>query len=300
MFWAFAASDTARAPGSPFAMFLLLDPYNTDNVWLTGLYVSWSLTVEIAFYLFLPVYALIVDRIARRRPLVAQRLYVHLAGLVVLVLVAYGYRMLRDHWTEAPFVSRNWMPSFFDWFALGMLLAALDVWRTNGGAIPAKFKAFADHAGACWTCAAAAYLAIVVLKGDQLLFARDENPAQMSWRFFFQGLAAFFLVLPAVLGNPDQRVLRVLAGRRFVALGAVSYGIYLWHPVVMLWFHDLFLDAAPHLRVLVLTTVVVVVTIPLAFLSHRLVEMPAMRLYDTIARRRLAASRTEQRLGTSA
>lgn len=68
----------------------------------------------------------------------------------------------------------------------------------------------------------------------------------------------------------------------------------------MLWFHDLFLDAAPHLRVLVLTTVVVVVTIPLAFLSHRLVEMPAMRLYDTIARRRLAASRTEQRLGTSA
>ncbi len=42
--------------------------------------------------------------------------------------------------------------------------------------------------------------------------------------------AAAFLVVPAVFGNQREGALRgVLSSRPLVALGLISYGIYLWH-----------------------------------------------------------------------
>lgn len=276
--WAVFASPTQREPGSPFAMLLLADSYNTDNTWLTGLYVSWSLTVEIAFYLLLPVISHSVNIAARRIDDPTRRLQVHFLALAGMTLVAYAYRTIPDRFPSAPSAVRIWFPGFFDWFALGMLLAVLDVWRTLTAHLPAWLTDLSARTWACWTCAAAGYVAVVVLKGDQLLFSRAETPAQASWRFFFQGVSAFFLVLPVVLGNRTQGAMRVLGSRRVLFLGSISFGVYLWHPVVMLWFHDSFHSFAPAIRFLVLTTFVIALTAPIAYASYRLVEMPSMRL----------------------
>lgn len=276
--WAVFADPGKRAPGSPFAMLLLADTYNTQNVWLTGLYVSWSLTIEIAFYLLLPVIAHALNSAARRITDDTRRLQAHLAVLAGMTLVAYAYRTIPDHFPSAPFIVRGWFPAFFDWFALGMLLAVLDVWRTLGRRLPAWLTDFSERTWACWTCAAFAYAAVVVLKGDQLLFARHETPAQASWRFFFQGLSAFFLVLPVVLGPRNRGAMRVLGSRAVVFLGSISFGVYLWHPVVMLWFVTSLLSFEPVIRFLLLTPIVIALTVPIALLSYRLVEVPSMRV----------------------
>ena len=82
-----------------------------------GLTQMWSLSVEVSFYLALPVIALL----ARRLPVRAR----------IPVLAAVG--VLSLGWTLIPFhtpfgVSAvNWPPAFFSWFAAGMLLAELTV-----------------------------------------------------------------------------------------------------------------------------------------------------------------------------
>lgn len=276
--WALFASPAERRTGSPFAMLLLADPYNTSNTWLTGLYVSWSLTVELAFYAVLPLIALALSAVSSRIEGHDRRLVAHLAALAIMVVIAYAYRTIPDHFPDAPFVVRNWFPSFLDWFALGMLMAVLDVWRSALGQLPRWLSDLSSRTWACWACAASAYAAIVVLKGDLLLFSRHESPAQATWRFFFQGLAALFLLLPAVLGERHVGVLRRLGGRRSVFLGTMSFGLYLWHPVVMLWFRNSFLSFSPLIRFSLLTPAVIALSIPIALASYRLVEMPAMNL----------------------
>ena len=280
VFWAMSAPPADRAPGSRLGILLLADPYTADYVWLTGLYVSWSLTVEVAFYLFLPIYALIVARLACRHADVTRRFRTHLVGLGLLYVSAFVYRSLAgDHWGGARPGAVGWLPGFLDWFSLGMLLALLHWWRESGGSMPTWLSGLAGRTAACWTIAAMSYGAIVVLKGDQLLFMRKETAAQMSWRFFFQGMAALFFVLPAVLGRPNQRSAVWFRHRALLFLGSIAYGIYLWHPVTMLWFHDVFAGESPRFRFVALTAIVLAATIPIAAASYWWLERPMMRLY---------------------
>jgi peptidoglycan/LPS O-acetylase OafA/YrhL len=291
--WAVWAPAADRAAGSTVGMLLLTDPYSSDYVWLTGLYVSWTLTIEIAFYAFVPVYAWFLHRIAQGQGLPVRRLQIHLCGIGVLYLVAFAYRSFAtDHWSGAPVGAVAWLPGYLDWFALGMVMATISSWRRAGNPLPAWLTGLAERTVACWTLAAAAYLAIVVLKGDQLLFSRVENAAQMSFRHFFQGLAAFFFVLPAILGRAHQRGVSWFRTSTLIFLGTVSYGIYLWHPVVMLWFHELWGDDSPRERFVALTVAVLAVTIPIAAVSYWLIERPMMRLYRSRpAHRRMLVAR---------
>lgn len=285
--WAAFASDELRRPGSPIGIFFLVDPYvSPEEGWLTGLFVSWSLTVELIFYLFVPVYAVAVGAVARRSATRDGRLVVHLVGVAILYLTAFAYRSaVGDHFTDLPPTTIHWLPGFLDWFALGILLAVVTSYRDLGGRVPTWAVALPRRTGASWTLAALAYLLIVLLKGDQLLFQRAESPAQMSWRFFFQGMAAFWFVVPAVLGSREQTAMAWFRSTRLVFLGTVSYGIYLWHPIVMMWFEELLVDWTPRGRAIVLTLVVTAVTVPIAMASYYWVERPMIRLGRTATQR---------------
>jgi peptidoglycan/LPS O-acetylase OafA/YrhL len=88
--------------------------------------------------------------------------------------------------------------------------------------------------------------------------------------FLVVALAAAALVAAAATGGV---VARVLAVRPLVAVGAVSYGLYLWH-----WPVDVALDASrTGLDGAALLTVRVAVTFALAIASYRLVETPIRR-----------------------
>lgn len=91
----------------------------------SGLTQMWSLSVEMSFYLALPLLALL----ARRLPVSAR-----IPAIITVAAVSL-------FWVRIPFDGGsghnlwNWPPAFFSWFAAGMVLAELTVsrvgWRTG-------------------------------------------------------------------------------------------------------------------------------------------------------------------------
>src|SRR5207302_1760260 len=132
------------------------------------------------------------------------------------------------------------------------------------------------HPGACWLVAVAAYWAVSTRVGLPLGPGANSH-AQWMWRQVLYGMAALFLLLPAVFGPQDRGLVRrILRSGLVVAGGLVSYGVYLWHEGVLdVWMRarhiDAFLaDFAPLLAVTAIGSVV------LATLSYVVVERPAL------------------------
>jgi len=100
------------------------------------------------------------------------------------------------------------------------------------------------------------------------------NISQYHWLALYFGvidLGALVLVL-GVLGQPAGAVGRVLARRPLVAIGRLSYGIYLWSFPI-----DHIVQARIHNRI-PLTVVELVLTATMAIASYRIVERPFLRL----------------------
>jgi peptidoglycan/LPS O-acetylase OafA/YrhL len=102
---------------------------------------AWTLAVEMAFYLLLPVLAWAIARRNRGdRPARLRRQWIVLGGLaataqvyrLVVVLVAAPYRMGADGATSYTQLNA-WLPNHLDLFALGMAMAVLVVEREDRG-----------------------------------------------------------------------------------------------------------------------------------------------------------------------
>ena len=179
-----------------------------------GLTQMWSLSVEVSFYLALPILALL----ARRVPVRAR----------VPAIAALGG--LRWAWAWVPMCSGhtqlginplNWPPAFFSWFAAGMLLAE---WvhspiglphRLARRRVPMAVLAVLAYLVAASPLAGPAGLAV----GSDLQFAvKTAAGAVVAWA----------LVAPLVLDRPDTPH-RLLGSTAMVTLGRWSYGLFIWH-----------------------------------------------------------------------
>jgi peptidoglycan/LPS O-acetylase OafA/YrhL len=208
----------------------LLHSYNLGTIF-APLLQAWTLATEVAFYLFLPLWAVVVRRLAAvAEP--ARRARVEGAGLVVLFGVSVVYRLVVlttvDH-ADRVGQLLMWLPAWLDLFALGMGLALLRVWTSNRDR-PAPFGL--DRPGApavCWTLAALAFWVVSTRLGIHRASA-DFTTAQDVAVHELYGIVALFFLLPGIFGAQDRGLIRALLRSRVAqALGVVSYGIYLWH-----------------------------------------------------------------------
>ncbi len=285
--WALTASKSAREIGTVMGKIFLTEPYDGNIKYIPGLGVSWTLTIEVSFYLMLPIYGALLHFVARRRSTRDGRLRVHLVGLGVLYLTPNLFRVFVDRWHDHPAAVLNWLPHFLDWFALGMLLATCFAWRGSGGRLPTSLTGLANRPWACWTITLVCYGIVVVLKDHRIHWLVRESTAQTAWRMIFQGTAAFFALLPAVLGRNQTPAMRWFNTRPAVFLGTISYGIYLWHTVVLMWIPSAFESLSRGPRLFAMSAAVFAITVPIATISYYLIEQPFSVLY----RKRTATAR---------
>lgn len=231
--------------------FFLVHLYDTTSVvtetgrpvWraLGGISQSWTLVVEVSFYLFLPLYAAIIRRVGAGR-LRATRFRIEAAGLVVLVLISVLWRAVA-YWVVADgssfeFLGPYWLPANLDLFAMGMGLAVLRVWSDTRPEPSPLLERIGSFDWAWWLGAAVAFHVVTFGIG---LSGRLElvYGGQAYLRQFLYGITALCLLVPAVFG-PQRRgvVRRGLQLAPVVYLGVISYGIYLWHQAFITVIHD--------------------------------------------------------------
>lgn len=254
-----------------------------------GLSVAWTLCIEVAFYLVLPLIAALIRFLGRHARSPRMMLEAQLLGLATMYLVSLIYRfVLAGPWTlDLPQNQYNvvhlWIFNYLDWFALGMSLAVCVSWTDMGRRLPRLVQQVADTGWACWLGALGCYVVLMLLR-DIVPVAGpqpDESTAEQFVRFFLNGGAALLFLVPGILGRkPNSLITRGLASLPLMFLGTISYGIYLWHKVWLDKFkvgHD---GAANRYSFLVMLVLVIGATIVTASLSYYLVERPLMKFRD--------------------
>ncbi|MFC7424479.1 acyltransferase family protein [Nocardia tengchongensis] len=223
-----------------------------------GLTQMWSLSVEMAFYLVLPLLAVALVWLR------GQRARLRVPVVLGLGLLSLGWNFLPVP-TPDGIHSDNWLPGYLPWFAVGMLLAELadqpsPWWRRIAG-----------NQWLMWPLAAVAMLAATTdLAGPRGLV--HGQPWQYAAKMALGAIVGFGLLAPLAL-RPD-RPHRFLQSRVAATLGRWSYGIFIWHLAVLSIVFPVFgiIPFRGHFVVVYLLTVVF--TLPLAAASFALVEEP--------------------------
>jgi peptidoglycan/LPS O-acetylase OafA/YrhL len=199
--------------------------YRPDTT-LGGISQAWTLGVEIAFYAFLPVWALLMTKLpaATRRHRIVNE-WIALAALFAFSIL-WKQLWVIDHDRSSGFVEQvRWtkaaLPRFLDEFALGMGLAVLSV-VLAGRALPAGMRWLDRRPGFAWAAAAAVFvIAVTSVEADEL--SREQTPGDIMGRHLLFAAIAFLIVLPAVFGDQSRGLVRkVLANRYLLWIGAVS------------------------------------------------------------------------------
>lgn len=243
----------------------------------TGLGVSWSLVTEVSFYALLPLLGLLGVRLARRLPALTAALAPALLMIVVGIITRWATQIgwsASGHADDVPF-GATWYSvlnhSVFgqaDLLGVGMLIAAvLLATRRMSVAGLSVVRRIA------WA-AIAVGLAIPVL-----LFVINVPSGEAATQGVGIAVAGLILVTQVAPGQIGQLIVGFLELRPFRALGEYSYSWYVWHFPVLLWLRD-HAPAAHYdsLGGLALSSAVTFAIVgPIAFVSYRLVERPAMQ-----------------------
>ncbi|MBY0441800.1 MAG: acyltransferase [Mycobacteriaceae bacterium] len=176
-----------------------------------GLTQMWSLSVEVSFYLVLPILALL----ARQLPMPAR-----VPAIVALAAMSWAWSWLPLH--PSPGTNPlNWPPAFFSWFAAGMVLAE---WTHSQLGLPHRL---ARRRVLMAGVALLGYLvAASPLAGPEGLV--PGTPGQFAVKTSMGALVAVALLAPLVLDRPDTPH-RFLGAAGMVTLGRWSYGLFIWH-----------------------------------------------------------------------
>lgn len=268
----------------------------TPDLALAGIGVSWSLCVEVVLYAVLPLLAAAALGLARRARVTPLRAH---GGMVVgLFVLGLAYQVVAVQLSDPNLPTSGpvylTFPAYLDQCALGMGLAVWSVAASAG-----RPWAVRPYARLLAHPSLPALVAVAVFIGAGLMLGRAGLPGELTnaeWilRHVSYGLLALLLLLPAVLQGPAHGLVqRVLESRVLRGVGVISYGVYLFHMVVL---HELGLAVSKlglswlehpdnAASKLVFATLLMAGVVLAGTLSWVLVERPAQRLARRVGRR---------------
>lgn len=221
-----------------------------------GLTQMWSLSVEVAFYLALPLLALLVRRVPVRAriPVIAVAGIASLAWAVLPIATPDGVNHL------------NWPPAFFSWFAAGMLLAELTVTPVGWPHRLARRRVLM----------AALAVAAFLVASSPIAGPEGLTPGTVSQFIVKTAMGAVVagaLLAPLVLDSPDTPH-RLLGSTTMVTLGRWSYGLFIWHLAALAMVFPVIGEFAFNGHMPVVLVLTVVFGFAIAAVSYALVESP--------------------------
>ena len=262
MLWGAGATPGVRlAEPDALPLFLLFAQNYSEETLLRLNPVTWSLCVEVGFYLLLPVLGVAAGRLGGGRAGAQAGLLVSAGALGV------GWAAL-VHFAGWDVVAARALPTYLPYFALGALAALWVEHRVAERGGPPRLGAAAT-AGV-----ALAGLALVV--ADGVWHAGSLHPADDAALQVLGDLPAGlgFALLVAAVATGRGPSIGWLRARPLVAVGIVSYGLYLWQvPVILLGRR---LDAVPA-GFLPTLLIALPATLAVAGASWLLLERPLIR-----------------------
>jgi peptidoglycan/LPS O-acetylase OafA/YrhL len=258
--------------GSDVPLFLFFGQNYSAETLLKLNAATWTLAVEVAFYLMLPLIGLLALRLST-----AKR---QAALLVSLVVVGLGWNLVH-HFADWGAVAGHSAPAFLPYFACGMLVAlAVESSRAHGRVLSHR-QSLALTLGA-----------VVLLVANGLWHGTLGDVQSLPMELFadLAAAVAFAAIISSlVLGTGVG--LRWLAWRPLAWIGTITYGLYLWHIPVIVWARGNGLLPGGALSALVALPI----AIALGAASWYLVEQPLMNRAARLSRTRPASEARSER-----
>jgi peptidoglycan/LPS O-acetylase OafA/YrhL len=269
-YWLALAGVIALGSGEPSTgaiatNVLVLQAYTLD--FLPGFTQTWSLTTEVTFYLALPLLILPLRRARARWPWIWM-----LAGTGLLCT---GIAAAQERTALGMSILGH-----LGWFAAGLALAVTERQLADGQMPDALARAVhlvrTDPATVVAALGALLLVAATPLAGPRDLMPAGPGTAvvkELLYLVFALGLTAV-----AIWGDPTRWPSRVLGSRAGRWLGSISYGVFLWHLLVLEGIARLVGIPLFGGHMLFLLISVLVVSVGLGWLSRVAVEDPLRRL----------------------
>jgi len=228
---------------------------------------TWSMSLEVMFYLLLVLLAPLAVRACSRIASPARRAALLLGGTAVLAAIPWVWNSVAFLVAHVPF--DNWPVYFgpqarFGAFAAGMALAVVVAVRDGRPMFSGIWPSVLRLAGLC-----------VVSVGAVL--ARPGTWGQVVFHDF-AAVGWLLLLASTVLGAPGQVWSRLLSWRLLTWLGLISYSTYMWHEPTMLLLEHLGLIGRSTQALPLSIALVLVVAVAAGWVSYQLVERPTSKL----------------------
>lgn len=292
----------ARSPWTWAQYLLLLQIYNPHPWWggtgAPGLAQMWTLSVEVSFYLVLPLIAAALGWLANRAGADAdQRAKRLLAGITMLAASSYAFIFL-VFYPRPQFWLGDTLPRLTTWFGAGMAIAVVTVWAQAEPGRDSPVQLFCRtvglSSGACWLIAALVFtIACTPVTGAEGLGVPDLWATEIKTALYT--IAACVIVASAAFQPPGPtRMNRLLGNRVMRFLGEISYGVFLWQFLFIYAFFDItglkdgfHGGAYSAVDVIGILLAVTLLTVAASAAGFFLIERPAQRLYRLVRPRPL-------------
>ncbi|MDQ3155611.1 MAG: acyltransferase [Actinomycetota bacterium] len=248
--------------------------YGSDQLH-AGLTQGWSLAVEAAFYLVLPLLGWFAVRVVCRNQWRPERLLGFLAGLGLLNV---GYLVGIHHAEGISLSSTMWLPAHLSWFAGGMALAVVVTAAQEGRSWARRTLGYAEVSPvAIWVLAIGFFILTCTPAAGQASLAPDTAGTAVT-RNLLYACAAVFLMAPLVTQRTNL-VQKALSRPTMQWLGLVSYELFLIH--VMILEFAMYLLGYPIFNgsVVFAFALTLLLSLPAAWLLYRALDRPLRRLH---------------------
>ena len=260
-----------NGPASWIANLTLTQIYTT-NFLVAGLTHAWSLAVEMAYYLIFPLLWTAMkdlrgDAARWRIPAIVA---FGASGLLFPMIPWHALGLL-----PADINMQILPPAFTAWFAAGMLLA--EVVTAPPGTLVRMCRDQLSRWG--WWIAGGAALVATTVPGWFSEGFVHPGPLEFAARTGLAGAMAFLVLAPVVLA-PEGTRFPILESTPLQKVGTWSYGIFLWHQLVLLAAFPLTRTRLWDRRMGIIWPVTVAGSLAAGAASHRWLEVPARKALE--------------------